>query len=258
MGLCRAMVITFAGAKLPRIPPTQRCRRCGEEHPPPPQGEAPSCEARCIICDGAHTTGSRNSRAQRQPLQWQIRLIPTPSKKQESQLQHDRWQRRKQHQPGPKAAEDLKLKQQQHLPESGQTAAITSHLSKPLPPAREEIINMDTDVNRGTKKRHSSESIDTAAKELAETSSEDEPVPRSKLPVTSKALERIRGRLDKHDHEINALKVSFNRFAEETIQRFNSIDQRFERIEQQLNSSCKVITPHNTPQHQHGAATSAP
>ncbi|KAH6921954.1 hypothetical protein HPB50_006902 [Hyalomma asiaticum] len=95
MGLSRAMVITFAGANLPRIvkfqcmpfncfpfkesietcyncrrtghradvcyqPPTQRCRRCREVHPPPPQGEAPSCEARCIICDGAHTTGSRN------------------------------------------------------------------------------------------------------------------------------------------------------------------------------------------------------
>ncbi|KAH6939834.1 hypothetical protein HPB50_021879 [Hyalomma asiaticum] len=41
-------------------PPTQRCRRCGEEHPPPPQGEAPSREARCIIFDGAHTTGSHN------------------------------------------------------------------------------------------------------------------------------------------------------------------------------------------------------
>ncbi|KAH6928832.1 hypothetical protein HPB50_020129 [Hyalomma asiaticum] len=73
MGLSRAIVITFAGAKLPRIvklqcmpfncfsfkerietcyncrrtghtadicyqPPTQRCHRCGEEHPPPPQG----------------------------------------------------------------------------------------------------------------------------------------------------------------------------------------------------------------------------
>ncbi|KAH6929714.1 hypothetical protein HPB50_005192 [Hyalomma asiaticum] len=95
MGLSRAMVITFAGAKLPRImefqcmpfncfpfkerietcyncrrtrhranvcyqPPTQRCRHCGEEHRPPQQGEAPSCEARCIIGDGAHTTGSRN------------------------------------------------------------------------------------------------------------------------------------------------------------------------------------------------------
>lgn len=89
------MVITFARAKLPRIvkfqcmafnclpfndrietcyncrctghradvcyqPPTQRCRRCGEEHPPPPKGEAPSCEARCIIRDGAHPMGSHN------------------------------------------------------------------------------------------------------------------------------------------------------------------------------------------------------
>lgn len=95
MGQSRAMVITFASTKLPRIvkfqcmpfncfpfrervetcyncrrtghradvcyqPQTQRCRRCGEEHPPPPEGELPSCEARCIICDGVHATGSRN------------------------------------------------------------------------------------------------------------------------------------------------------------------------------------------------------
>ncbi|KAH6923055.1 hypothetical protein HPB50_021385 [Hyalomma asiaticum] len=342
MGLSRAMVITFAGAKLPRIPPTQRCRRCGEEHPPPPQGEAPSCEARCIICDGAHTTGSRNckqhfvtkpkkalhrssplpvtsnrysalsashsrdrsasfppleeskkvcnttrgssgnsnSQGQKQPektsssssssssqkpykqVSWAARVSHIDAREREllecktmnkklletiAQMHKVMSEMAEKKNPPPKFSPV-------HRPISP-AAAITSHLSTSLPPANAEIINMDTDVNRATQKRQSSESIDTAAKKLAETSSEDEPVPRSKLPVTSKALERIQGRLDKHDHEINDLKVSFNRFAEETIQRFNSIDQR---IEQQLQLILQSITPHNPPQHQHGAATSAP
>ncbi|KAG0445450.1 hypothetical protein HPB47_015034 [Ixodes persulcatus] len=41
-------------------PRSQRCHRCGEEHPPPQEGEPPSCEAKCMICEGLHVTGSRN------------------------------------------------------------------------------------------------------------------------------------------------------------------------------------------------------
>ncbi|KAG0425096.1 hypothetical protein HPB47_027726 [Ixodes persulcatus] len=39
----------------------KRCHRCGEElRPPPEEGEPPSCEAKCIICERPHVTGSRN------------------------------------------------------------------------------------------------------------------------------------------------------------------------------------------------------
>ncbi|KAM7284227.1 hypothetical protein ISCGN_001324 [Ixodes scapularis] len=41
-------------------PKSQRCHRCGEEHPPPEEGEPLSCEAKCIICERPHVTGSRN------------------------------------------------------------------------------------------------------------------------------------------------------------------------------------------------------
>ncbi|KAG0444206.1 hypothetical protein HPB47_014054 [Ixodes persulcatus] len=95
MGRSRAAVITFEGTKLPnemsfqaglfichpfkervetclncrRVghladvcyrPKSQRCHRCGEEHPPPEEGEPPSCEPKCIICERPHVTGSRN------------------------------------------------------------------------------------------------------------------------------------------------------------------------------------------------------
>ncbi|KAH7944648.1 hypothetical protein HPB52_022974 [Rhipicephalus sanguineus] len=42
------------------LPRKQRCRRCGEEHPPPGEGEKPKCTSRCIVCCGAHNTGSSN------------------------------------------------------------------------------------------------------------------------------------------------------------------------------------------------------
>ncbi|CAN8033155.1 unnamed protein product [Ixodes persulcatus] len=38
-------------------------RRCGENHPAPPEGELPTCKpvyAVCIVCHGAHKTGSCN------------------------------------------------------------------------------------------------------------------------------------------------------------------------------------------------------
>lgn len=41
----------------PEIP---RCRRCGEEHSPPPEGEKPTCIPLCVVCHGTHPTGSRN------------------------------------------------------------------------------------------------------------------------------------------------------------------------------------------------------
>ncbi|KAG0427831.1 hypothetical protein HPB47_025118 [Ixodes persulcatus] len=41
-------------------PKSQRCHRCEEEHPPPEEGEPPNCEAKCIICERPHVTGSRN------------------------------------------------------------------------------------------------------------------------------------------------------------------------------------------------------
>ncbi|KAH6924529.1 hypothetical protein HPB50_019300 [Hyalomma asiaticum] len=37
-----------------------RCRHCDEEHSPPAEGEAPTCTPRCIVCRGAHNTGSSN------------------------------------------------------------------------------------------------------------------------------------------------------------------------------------------------------
>ncbi|KAH7985722.1 hypothetical protein HPB52_025439 [Rhipicephalus sanguineus] len=41
----------------PQVP---RCRRCGEEHTPPPEGEKPTCPPSCVVCGGGHQTGSRN------------------------------------------------------------------------------------------------------------------------------------------------------------------------------------------------------
>lgn len=35
-----------------------RCVRCGEEHPPPHEGQPPTCVPVCIVCTGAHRTGS--------------------------------------------------------------------------------------------------------------------------------------------------------------------------------------------------------
>lgn len=41
-------------------PTTNLCRRCGENHSPPPEGEQPTCQPVCIVCNGGHNTGSRN------------------------------------------------------------------------------------------------------------------------------------------------------------------------------------------------------
>ncbi|KAH6936413.1 hypothetical protein HPB50_016785 [Hyalomma asiaticum] len=41
-------------------PPTPRCRRCGEQHSPPPEGEKPTCVPLCVVCHGQHPTGSRS------------------------------------------------------------------------------------------------------------------------------------------------------------------------------------------------------
>ncbi|KAG0443298.1 hypothetical protein HPB47_015073 [Ixodes persulcatus] len=54
-------------------PKSQRCHLCGEEHPPPEEGEPPNCEAKCIIWERPHVTGavtastvsSRNARNSR-------------------------------------------------------------------------------------------------------------------------------------------------------------------------------------------------
>lgn len=37
-----------------------KCRRCGGEHAPPPLGEQPTCTPQCVVCLGAHPTGSRS------------------------------------------------------------------------------------------------------------------------------------------------------------------------------------------------------
>ncbi|KAH8027498.1 hypothetical protein HPB51_007031 [Rhipicephalus microplus] len=39
-------------------PRHRRCPRCGEDHEPPPQGTPPTCQARCIVCQGGHMTNS--------------------------------------------------------------------------------------------------------------------------------------------------------------------------------------------------------
>ncbi|KAH8031090.1 hypothetical protein HPB51_012778 [Rhipicephalus microplus] len=39
-------------------PRRRRCPRCGEDHEPPPQGTPPTCQARCIVCQGGHMTNS--------------------------------------------------------------------------------------------------------------------------------------------------------------------------------------------------------
>ncbi|KAH7976918.1 hypothetical protein HPB52_021495 [Rhipicephalus sanguineus] len=41
-------------------PKRNRCFRCGQEHPPTPQGTQPTCLARCIVCNGGHATNSSN------------------------------------------------------------------------------------------------------------------------------------------------------------------------------------------------------
>ncbi|KAH6943530.1 hypothetical protein HPB50_023168 [Hyalomma asiaticum] len=40
-------------------PPTPRCRRCGEQHSPPPEGEKPTCVPLCVVCHGCNTRRSR-------------------------------------------------------------------------------------------------------------------------------------------------------------------------------------------------------
>ncbi|KAL1482617.1 hypothetical protein MTO96_033682 [Rhipicephalus appendiculatus] len=97
LGSSRHFVITFAGKDLPRLvryrcftlnvypfrerpeacfncrklghradvcplprPLAPRCRRCGEEHSSPPEGEKPSCTPLCVVCHGKHLTGSRS------------------------------------------------------------------------------------------------------------------------------------------------------------------------------------------------------
>ncbi|KAH6922582.1 hypothetical protein HPB50_016964 [Hyalomma asiaticum] len=41
-------------------PPSPRCRRCGEQHSPPSEGEKPTCAPLCVVCHGQHPTGSRS------------------------------------------------------------------------------------------------------------------------------------------------------------------------------------------------------
>lgn len=41
-------------------PKRNRCSRCGQDHPPTPQGTQPTCLARCIVCNGGHATNSSN------------------------------------------------------------------------------------------------------------------------------------------------------------------------------------------------------
>lgn len=41
-------------------PKSNLCHRCGKDHPAPPEGEPPTCTPVCIVCHGAHHTGSRN------------------------------------------------------------------------------------------------------------------------------------------------------------------------------------------------------
>ncbi|KAH7983213.1 hypothetical protein HPB52_010218 [Rhipicephalus sanguineus] len=62
------------------LPRKQRCRRCGEEHPPPGEGEKPKCTSRCIVCCGAHNTGSSNCK-----YRFVKKAPPTPQLKQEAQ-----------------------------------------------------------------------------------------------------------------------------------------------------------------------------
>ncbi|KAH7956419.1 hypothetical protein HPB52_009258 [Rhipicephalus sanguineus] len=57
LGSSKHLVITFAGKDLPRL---VRCRRCGEEHSSPPEGEKPNCTPLCVVCHGKHLTGSRS------------------------------------------------------------------------------------------------------------------------------------------------------------------------------------------------------
>ncbi|KAH7954886.1 hypothetical protein HPB49_022578 [Dermacentor silvarum] len=49
---------------------TNLCRRCGKDHPAPPQGESLTCTPDSIVCHGAHNTGSRSCKcrlARKQP-----------------------------------------------------------------------------------------------------------------------------------------------------------------------------------------------
>ncbi|KAH7932529.1 hypothetical protein HPB52_024413 [Rhipicephalus sanguineus] len=41
-------------------PKRNRCSRCGQDHPPTPQGTQPTCLARGIVCNGGHATNSSN------------------------------------------------------------------------------------------------------------------------------------------------------------------------------------------------------
>ncbi|KAH7982680.1 hypothetical protein HPB52_006496 [Rhipicephalus sanguineus] len=41
-------------------PRQERCHRCGAAHPTPPEGSPPTCNPRCIVCNGNHSTYSSN------------------------------------------------------------------------------------------------------------------------------------------------------------------------------------------------------
>ncbi|KAH7976233.1 hypothetical protein HPB52_010187 [Rhipicephalus sanguineus] len=41
-------------------PRQERCHRCGAAHPTPPEGSPPTCNPRCIVCNGNHSTYCSN------------------------------------------------------------------------------------------------------------------------------------------------------------------------------------------------------
>ncbi|KAH7956939.1 hypothetical protein HPB52_013789 [Rhipicephalus sanguineus] len=43
-------------------PEQNTCRRCGESHQQPTDGEELACPAQCVVCKGGHLTGSRNGK----------------------------------------------------------------------------------------------------------------------------------------------------------------------------------------------------
>ncbi|KAG0413084.1 hypothetical protein HPB47_009776 [Ixodes persulcatus] len=236
-------------------PKSQRCHRCGEEHPPPEEGEPPNCEAKCIICERPHVTGSRNCKhrfvekrkklqakgpptgdrrrqpraalkiqntvvaptPQRKSVEGQVYLLPTPGRPRKKQLE-------KQEQ---RAQETSLLKRQQHLPERRQTDELGI---QGLPGERWEARigstysytqiatnnAMDADANRGTLKRQASTDLDANAKRVAEASPNGEPQPKPKTTVTSQAPMRKDERFDQLEKDNQETKDSL-RLVGETL-----------------------------------------
>ncbi|KAH7966034.1 hypothetical protein HPB49_013220 [Dermacentor silvarum] len=188
MGQSRAMVITFASTKLPRIVKFHRGYSSSRSRDrsasfPPLEEMKKGCSNQSGGRSGNSKTSNSHDNKKSEKTSRESELLEYKAINKKlldaiAQMQKAKVEKAENQNSPPKFA-SLSLAK---LP-----CASTS-----LPSTSGVTTNMDTDANRGTQKRQSSESIDTAAKKLAETSSEGEPVPRFKFQAKPLLYPRMR------------------------------------------------------------------